>query len=1311
MDTNPIRVLLVGDNYNEYIVTRNLLSKIGEESFDLAWVATYDAALDNMNRNQHDIYLINYRLGERNGIELLREAIANGCKAPIIILAEREDRKVDVEAMKAGAADYLVKVQIDAHRLERSIRYSINHASTLESLRESQRFLQSTLDALSAHIAILDGSGTIIAVNRAWCRFAEANHFGGAKWEAGMNYLDICESATGDFAEEAKTVAKGIREVIERQRDEFCLEYPCYSPTERRWFIVRVTRFSGDGPIRVVVVHENITERKLVEETLKENLAQLSKKNRYETVISTVTRSVHRSIDLHDVLENAVETMSKNIDGIDYVSIYLVEGEEAVMKAHRRYPPWFIKRVRRIPYPKGFTWKAIIEGKPLYCADVEQDTVIGLAGKALGTKSYVSIPIRHRDNVVGCININSLQKNAFDEEDLKLLRIVAQQIEGAFHNAQVAEALRQSEERYRTLFEQSPVGVYIFDKQLKITQCNERLAEILRSSYEKIIGLDMRKLKDQSFVPAMEKVLEGQSSYHEGFYEATTSQAKLWLSLSFSPLHDSDGNIIGGMGVVEDITARKQVEESLQESEMRFRAIFEGAAIGIALVDMEGRPVVSNPALQEMLGYSGEELRNMVFTEFTHPDDAMADWELFKELIEGKRDYYQMDKRYYSKDGRLVWGRLTVSLIRRAGGKANLAIGMVEDITARKLAEEALRNSEERYRVLYEENPSMYFTLDAEGTILSVNRFGAEQLGYTVEELAEQPIFTVFHPDDRKTVLERITGCLQNPGQIARWELRKVRKGKSIMWVKETARVVRDTEGNTIVLIACEDITECKRMEEALATEKERLAVTLHSIGDGVIATNTEGKIVLFNPAAETLTGWTQEEAVGRPLEEVFYIINEKTRERCKNPIEKVIKTGEIVGLAQHTALIARDGVERVVSASGAPVWNKDGNTIGGVLVFRDITKLKRAEEDLRESEKRYRALVENSYDLIYELDTKGQILYVNPNSRDVIGYESKELEGRSFFEFIHPDDLSAVRIEFGRAIVTFSAGQIIFRFMHKNGQWRWLECAGRLYQTATGETRGVIITRDITQRKQMEVEILKAQKLESIGILAGGIAHSFNTLLTAILGNISTTKGYTDMESVIYQRLSEAEETCLQAKNLAHQLLTFSKGDAPVKKVTSIGGLIRGLTSFILRGSNVTCEFLVEEDLIFTVEVDEKQISRVIHNLVVNAQEVMPEGGVIKVKAENVVIEKGKGIPLKEGSYVKITIEDQGIGIPEEHLPKIFDPYFTTKQGRLGLGLTIAYSIIKNHDGYIDVESRLGIGTKFSIYLPTTKKAISLEE
>src|SRR3990172_208987 len=217
--------------------------------------------------------------------------------------------------------------------------------------------------------------------------------------------------------------------------------------------------------IEVAINNAQIAEAlRQSKEALRENLTQLSKKNRYETIISTVTRSVHQSINLQDVLENAVESMSKNIDGVDNVCIYLVEGKEAVMKTYRGYPDWFIDRLRRIRYPKGFTLKTIIKGKPMYCADVDQDTVIGAAGRKVGTKSYASMPIRFGGKTVGVININSLRKNAFDEEELKLLEIVAQQIELAINNAQQGEALRQSEERYRTLFDQSPVGVYMFDK-------------------------------------------------------------------------------------------------------------------------------------------------------------------------------------------------------------------------------------------------------------------------------------------------------------------------------------------------------------------------------------------------------------------------------------------------------------------------------------------------------------------------------------------------------------------------------------------------------------------------------------------------------------------------------------------------------------------------------------------------------------------------------------------------------------------------------------------------------------------------------
>ncbi|HSE83343.1 MAG TPA: GAF domain-containing protein, partial [Thermodesulfobacteriota bacterium] len=185
---------------------------------------------------------------------------------------------------------------------------------------------------------------------------------------------------------------------------------------------------------------------KEAQEALRESLVQLAKKNKYDSIINSVTRTVHRSIDLQDVLENAVESMKQNLEGMDYVGIFLVEGEEAVLKAYRGYPDWFSERLRRIPYPKGFTWKTIIERKPLYCADAEKDMVIGSAGREVGTKSCAAMPIHFKGKTVGVININSLKKNAFDEDELRLLESVAQQIETAINNAKQSEEIRKLNE-------------------------------------------------------------------------------------------------------------------------------------------------------------------------------------------------------------------------------------------------------------------------------------------------------------------------------------------------------------------------------------------------------------------------------------------------------------------------------------------------------------------------------------------------------------------------------------------------------------------------------------------------------------------------------------------------------------------------------------------------------------------------------------------------------------------------------------------------------------------------------------------------
>lgn len=247
-------------------------------------------------------------------------------------------------------------------------------------------------------------------------------------------------------------------------------------------------------------------------------------------------------------------------------------------------------------------------------------------------------------------------------------------------------------------------------------------------------------------------------------------------------------------------------------------------------------------------------------------------------------------------------------------------------------------------------------------------------------------------------------------------------------------------------------------------------------------------------------------------------------------------------------------------------------------------------------------------------------------------------------------------------------------------------------------------LLQEVTERKRLEEELLKSQKLESIGILAGGIAHDFNNILTAILTYISLANMDASPGTKLSKRLSEAEKATLRASDLTRQLLTFSKGGQPVMAMVVLNQLIRDSADFVLRGSNVKSEYIIAEDL-RPVEADEGQISQVINNLAINAGQAMPEGGIVEISAKNMTVNEESGLPLKEGKYVNISIKDHGHGIPEEILPKIFDPYFTTKQIGSGLGLAVTYSIIKNHNGHIAVTSEAGSETTFDIYLPASDK------
>lgn len=389
----------------------------------------------------------------------------------------------------------------------------------------------------------------------------------------------------------------------------------------------------------------------------------------------------------------------------------------------------------------------------------------------------------------------------------------------------------------------------------------------------------------------------------------------------------------------------------------------------------------------------------------------------------------------------------------------------------------------------------------------------------------------------------------------------------------------------------------------------------------------------------------------------------------------------------------------------------------------RAMLRIKRAEDALRrktdlledlvqertkqlsESEERYRLLFNRANDAVFvhHLTADGipsQFIEVNDTACQMLGYSKEELLQLSFLNINSLERLSDVLSSSGRLM---TKEQVILEtvYITKAGHRIPVEISAHLFDFK-GQPTVLSIVRDITERKRMEEELQKSQKLESLGILAGGIAHDFNNLLTTIMGNISLGKIYADPESTALAVLTSAESACQQAKNLARQLITFSRGGEPIKRTISISKLLRDAVSLALSGSKARGELSLPANL-WRAEVDEGQINQVINNLIINAAQAMPEGGPIEVCAENMIVREKDG--LKTDKCIKISVKDRGVGIPKKYLQKIFDPYFTTKHEGSGLGLAIAYSIIQKHNGCIKVESDMGKGTTFHVYIPASER------
>ena len=635
------------------------------------------------------------------------------------------------------------------------------------------------------------------------------------------------------------------------------------------------------------------------------------------------------------------------------------------------------------------------------------------------------------------------------------------------------------------------------------------------------------------------------------------------------------------LAMAEAVRRRRAYEQNVRTHAHIQEALTEVAHDFIFVVDREGIVTYVNSYAARSLDRRPEEVVGTPLRNWFPAETA-------ERMTRGLGRARERGEAIYSENetpfaGGSRWIDTWLVPLRSEAGEIYATLGISRDISARKQAEHALRESEERYRTLVETSPDGITVTDLEGRFIMVNHRALELQGYeSFEQLQAtgRTAFDLIAPVDRARALANAQRTFAQ-GSISNVEYTIERADGSTYPSEVSARIIYDAAGRPKTMVAlARDITERKRVERALSDEKERLQVTLASIADGVLTTDIHGQILLVNPVAAELTGWDAGEVVGRDLGEVLPLFDPKTREPNDDLGRRVLASGQAERPDRRAMLVARDGTQRLVTASAAPIRAEDGAPVGVVLVVHDVTA-----------------------------------------------------------------------------------------------------------------------------QDKLERELQRVENLESLGILAAGIAHDVNNIMTAILGNISLAKAYGQGETQVIQRLREAEEAIGRAKDLTQQLLTFAKGTAPMKRTAPIGELIRETAAFALRGSNVALSCRIASDL-WPVDVDEGQITQVISNLVLNADQAQPQGGTVEVVASNVLLPEDASVPLVPGRYVRISVHDHGSGIAPEHLIRIFDPYFTTKPRGSGLGLTICHAIVRNHGGHLTAESDPTEGTVFYVYLPASRES-----
>jgi PAS domain S-box-containing protein len=1186
MTDKQIKVLMIEDNPGDILLIREMFKEVDISLFDLETASCLKEGLEKIKETLYDVILLDLGLPDSRGLETFIKVNIQKQEVPIIVLTGLADETLALDAIKRGAQDYLVKEQLNTSRLAASISYAIERKKTERRLIKSEQWFRMLIETSPEMVTATDMEGRIIYVSP---RTLELHGFKSPEEIIGKNALEFISPEDHERAK--KNLQITLRDGIIKNEQ--------YTMVKKDG-----TRFIGElssalvcdigGELKgFVAITRDITERKRAEEALQKRNAQLE-------LIHHIQSEIPVNIDIETVLVQAAESIGKSF-GYYKISVNLYDRvtEEIEYLTGWNKSGLLIPRGHRQKLGQGLIGKAGLLKQTIVVNDVSKEPDY-ISYHLTETKAELIIPLVVQDQLIGVLDLQSTQINAFSEDDVSVLQAIANYIAHIIDEKQKREELRESEQKFRNLAEQTP-------------------------------------------------------------------------------------NII--------------------------------------FINQKGRVVFANKKCEEIMGYQREEIYSpdFDFLFLIAPGDRDKIKVNFAKHLRGE-ETSPLEFALLTKEGKRIEAILSTRLIDYGGGKAIL--GTITDITERKRAEEELKRSEERFRLVFESAPDAYYLNDLKGNFIDGNKAAEKLTGYKKEELVGMSFLNLnllsaeFIPKAAYLLIKNLRGKSTGPDEFI-----LKRKDGSKVAVEISTHPVK-FGGKAVVLGIARDITERKKGEQALKENEEKYRSLTENINIGVFR-RTAGptcRILEANSAMVKMFGYkNKKKFLALHVSDLYQ--NEADREKFS---EKILRKGFVRNKETHHR--KKDGSPIVCSVSAVAVKDKQGSIQYFDGTIEDITERKRAEKALQESEEKYRTLVENAAEAIVILQD-GMVKFVNQATKEISGYSEQELRSSPFLEFIHPDDRQIVGEHYSRRLKgDVSLLRYSFRLINKDRNIKWMEVDAVLVAWE-GKPATLNFLSDITERKRAEEELCKhwehleelvkerTKELEGAkqdadaanrakSIFLANMSHEIRTPLNAILGFSQLMEQDDTLNPQQRKHLDTINRSGEHLLALINDVLEMSKIEAGRTTLNSTTFDLRALLEdlemmFRVRTGAKKLNFAVEGlgHIPDYVVGDQGKLLQVFINLLGNAVKFTEKGGIVlRVRVNQ---ESSNRLRLQA------EVEDTGVGIPEAELNNLFKPFQQTQNSRragsgTGLGLAISKEFVRLMGGDITVGSKEGTGSliKFDVQL-----------